>query len=166
MTDPLETPGISRERAEALLEELAADRYGAELLAPDGPGWYDALAADGSPIELKACAVRVRDGRSRRRGRWLVRQRSHRELLEADGRYVLGVYDARPRIVAVANVSAERVDRLLADAGAWFSCPSSDQGGDAKQLRYATIFPELDELLRNPEPSRSIFSTIGEGVSP
>jgi hypothetical protein len=157
-----EPAGISRERAEDLLEELAVDRYGVELFGFDGPEWADAEGPAGTPIELKSCALRVRDGRSRRRGRWLIRKRSHERLLREHGRYVLGVYDSAPTVVAVANVSAERVDSLLS-GGEWFECASSDQGGPAKQVRYAELFGSLDQRLTSDSIETSTFSNLLAG---
>ena len=166
MTDPFEPPELTRERAEVLLERLAVDRYGAELIGADGPGWIDARSSAGDPLELKACALRIRDGSSRRRGRWLIRRESHETLLRERGRYLLGVYDARPEIVAIANVPAERVDRAL-EGCSWFECRSSDRGGDATQLTHSEVFPELDQRLTDPVPSRSLFTDLSpESSSP
>jgi hypothetical protein len=165
VTDPFEPPSITRERAEGLLTELAEDRYGAEPFGPSGPAWADAEGPAGNPIELKACALRIRDGASRRRGRWLIRRRSHETLLRERGRYVFGVYDSAPEIVAVANVPAERVEQLLGGAS-WWECESSEQGGDATQLAFTELFPALDQQIVAPAREETPIVDTLEGSSP
>lgn len=165
ISDPFEPASITRERAEGLLTRLAEERYGVEPFGPDGPLWADGEGPAGNPIELKACALRIRDGSSRRRGRWLIRRESHETLLLERGRYVLGVYDSRPEIVAVANVPAERVEQLLGGAS-WWECDASEHGGDATQLPFRELFPELDQRIVDPATDRSIFDTLREESSP
>ena len=113
MTDPFTPPELSRENAEQLLEAFATHRYGAEIVSDNDRLAFDARSISGEPLELKACALRVRDGASRRRGRWYIREWSHNELLAERGRYILGVYDRTPEIVAVASIPAARIEQLL-----------------------------------------------------
>jgi hypothetical protein len=149
--DPFATPELSRSEAEELLVSRAVERYGLER-APDSdsPEWYDATEPDGTPIEIKGCAIRVPDGGSRRRGRWLIRWSNHHELEKAAGRYVLGVYDAREEVVAHTSVPAERISELLEGAVWWRSREHDD---DAAQICYAEVFSDLDERLRQRNAS-------------
>jgi hypothetical protein len=97
-------------------EMAACERWQLEHVAGEvaAPGWYDVLTtrrlsevadcrvrAFGSveshtPVEVKAARYRVREGGSRRRGRWWLRESSHRALVDADGEYALAVYDPAP----------------------------------------------------------------------
>jgi|SRR5699024_1794264 len=98
------------------VEIAACERWQLEHVAGDvaAPGWYDAAttrvvsdAADSrvsafgsvevqTPVEVKAARFRVQEAGSQRRGRWWLRESSHRALLEADGEYALAVYDPAP----------------------------------------------------------------------
>jgi len=70
-----------------------------------------------------------------------------------------------PEIVAVANVPAERVEQLLAGSS-WWTCESSEQGGDATQLAFSEVFPALDQQIVAPAREETpIFDTL-EGSSP
>jgi hypothetical protein len=163
--DPFTAPEISRDRAEQLLESFATHRYGAEIVSDNDRLAFDARSITGEPLELKACALRVRDGSSRRRGRWYIREWSHNELLAERGRYLLGVYDHTPEIVAVASIPAARIEELLS-ASEWFDCYSSENGGLATQLTYTRVFPSLDARLSTslePVSSSSSDRAVSDG---
>lgn len=93
--------------------------------APDRPDWYDAefsvdlsndllgtLATQGTPVEVKTCRAYRDDGSGRRRGRWLIRRANHEALLDANGEYVLSVYEGE-KILEQALLKARWVDAMI-----------------------------------------------------
>lgn len=115
----------------ALVEEAACERWSLKDVSddPSTPHWVDARAEGdvvsqlgmlvveaGTPVQVKAAAIRVRDQDTVRCGRIWVPQQAHQPLLEADGEYAIGVYDpALPddqNPVKLAIARASTIDAL------------------------------------------------------
>lgn len=59
-------------------------------LTADRGTYHDARDADGRPVEIKACQLRIERGDP---GKWFVREANHERLRDADGLYAFAVYD-------------------------------------------------------------------------
>lgn len=77
----------------AAIEELLCDRYGWHHRGDGSIEEPDARHPSGRPIEIKAAAVEISDGSSSRSGRFYLRERAHRDLLDHGGDYALCVYE-------------------------------------------------------------------------
>ena len=79
-------------------EKKAASRYGLDL---DHCSWHDAKRKDGTPVEIKACAVERADGSE---GRFRVFKKYHTTLRRNDGVYVFVAYRPRGTGISVTNM--------------------------------------------------------------
>lgn len=114
--------------------------------------WYDAIAEhtisiglvdlsdticveQGTPIEIKGARYRISDGTGTRRGRFYLKQNSHKKLLEAGGVYCSVVYND-DGILAVAWLKPETVDELV---GSWSDVDRSH--GNVALVNWSAILP-------------------------
>lgn len=87
----------------------------------------------GRPLEVKACQQWVTDAsnsKSRRRGRFWIAQKQHKELLEGDGFYAFFVLDENGDYLVSKLVSAHDISKY-AGHGRCFLVP------------WTRVFPEL-----------------------
>jgi len=143
----------------------ACGRWQLKHVAGDvaAPGWYDALttrvlsdAVDGGVsafgsveshklVEMKAAPFRVQEAGSQCRGRWWLRESSHRALLEADGEYALAVYDPAPEpnggVLSLALRPAWWVDARIT---AWSPCGPGHQADRAACVPWSRAFDPAD----------------------
>ncbi len=100
------------------------------------PDWYDLVTVGpetgGRPVEAKGCRLDV--GARPRPGRFWIKLECHERLLEADGLYVLGVYDDEDRVQAIEIRDAQEVDEAL--EGRWTDCGRSHYGGKSAQIQF------------------------------
>lgn len=147
---PLVPPGavgLSAYGAGRIVEAAACRRYDLVDVASDRatPTWADAFDRDGTPIECKACALRVRQGAYTGRGRWQISLPNHRQLIDAGGEYALGVYSpVGPRILALARLDPALVEARCPRLGADVERCHEDL---AIKFPYTGIFDELDQQL-------------------
>ena len=139
------------------VEIAACERWQLEHVAGDvaAPGWYDAVttrllseasdcavSAFGSiesntPIEAKAARYRVQEGGSRRRGRWWLRESSHRALADADGEYALGIYSRGEGVIALALRPAWWVGERVSS---WSPCGPGHPADRAASVPWNRVF--------------------------
>jgi hypothetical protein len=145
------------------VEMAACERWQLEHVAGEvaAPGWYDAVttrllsdaagsrvSAFGSvgsdtPVEVKAARFRVQEGVSQRRGRWWLRESSHRALADADGEYALAVYDPAPDggILVLALRPAWWVAECVT---AWSPCGVGHRADRAACVPWSRAFDPAD----------------------
>ena len=135
------------------LEHVSADN--------NEPDWYDGRFVEdvvtgpetrvpgltvveaGTLAEIKACRIWVSDGSSRRRGRWWIRKSSHDRLVEADGTYVLGIYnETTNEIPRLALVAARTVDTMIES---WSACGPGHRADRCAQLSWSRVFSTNEE---------------------
>jgi len=136
-------------------ESAAADRFDAHHVANDAstPDWVDVVldsdlvvdgeyvASSGTPVQVKLCQWRVRDGQSRRQGRWLLYQDSLKALVDARGLLALGVHDPQLDEPIVLDVFYPRAIRALGLT--WVE--NRVGGREVARLRWGRVF--ADELV-------------------
>ena len=139
-------------------EQVACERYPMERVPDDhhDEWWIDARVVEqidsgdsfgaiepGTPVEVKSAAWRIDNG-GPRRGRWYLRQRSHRRLRDEDGEYALLVEGPDEReIVACVLRPAWWVEQLVT---AW-----SPAGTDTTaQIPWSRAFEETGDGVVQP----------------
>jgi hypothetical protein len=97
----------------ALAERAARERYG---LDAEHDGFHDAVAPDGTPVEIKAAML---DRASGKVGRFRIFEDYHKRLRAAGGWYVFVAYRARPefRVARMRSVGAGDVSATFYGAG-------------------------------------------------
>jgi hypothetical protein len=145
------------------VEIAACDRWQLEHVAGDvaAPGWYDALTTrslsdardsrestfgvvgSDTPVEAKAARYRVQEAGSQRRGRWWLRESSHRALIEADGEYALAVYDPAPD-GGVLSLALRPAWWVGARVTAWSPCGPGHRADRAARLPWSRVFDPAD----------------------
>jgi hypothetical protein len=137
----------------AIVEREASIRWPLELVDDEVAEWHDARVdeeipvprdpsawvAEGTLVEIKSCVPRLED----RRGRWWLRRRNHKRLLQAEGEYILTVFDRdAEEIVAMRMVPAALVDAKISR---WWACGAGGQAAtEQHQLPWSEIFTEDD----------------------
>lgn len=97
-------------------------------LSPARASWKDAEFQNGTPVEIKSCALEHADGA---RGNFKLYEQYHRRLGRAGGWYAFAVYRASPfRILRTKMVRHVDLPRL-----SWHG------GGDHRDARQAKIYP-------------------------
>jgi hypothetical protein len=133
----------------AAIEELLCDRYGWEHRGDGSIEEPDARHPSGRPIEIKGAAVEISDGSSSRSGRFFIRERAHRELLDQGGDYALAVYELDEsaeeiaegiEILSTVIIPARFVDALI---GSWTPINRAGERGST-QIPHSRI-PMLQE---------------------
>jgi hypothetical protein len=102
-------------RLGARAETRAAQERGYERMGAHEP-WQDALAPDGTPIEIKAT---MRERSNGRPGKFRVFKQPHSRLSAEDGRYLFAVYRQRGTGVQILKMTeiparAVRIDGWIA----------------------------------------------------
>jgi len=135
-------------------ETAATERWPIERVQDNGdaPDWYDGrfvadlesdlggvIVGEGTLVESKACRREYRE----RRGRWWIRRRNHQKLLEADGEYVLAVYDPTGEILRQGLVSASTIDAIV-DGNWWDAGAGGNQAEEYVQLPWSAVFEDLE----------------------
>ncbi|WP_132060222.1 hypothetical protein [Halorussus amylolyticus] len=93
------------------------------------------LLATGVPVEIKAAQFRLASGRS---GRFFIRQRQHQRLLNANGAYLLAVYDPRGHhVLAMAVIPASILDEVLPDG--WTEVHGDRAERGYRQLAWSRV---------------------------
>jgi len=123
----------------------------------DEPWWFDARATEsiidtdgfgdvevGTPIEVKSALWRIDANGGDRRGRWLLRERAHEQLLEADGEYALAVVRAAESIVGLVLRPAWFVDGLVTSWSPTSTRRSARSGRRVAQIPWGRVFDEGD----------------------
>lgn len=132
-------------------EQLVAERFNGELVANDtsAPDWVDVLLEDdlvvdtefvapaGTPVQVKLAAWRVRDGQSRRQGRWMLYRDSFATLLEQDGLLALGVHDPQLNDPLVLDVFFPEAIRAL---GLTWVQNARSRTREVARLRWGRVF--------------------------
>lgn len=94
-------------------EERAAARDGERTPDTD---WYDVID-DGERVEVKSTPKHVENPTESRKGRYQLVADNHERLVDAGGVYDFVLRDHDDRIIDVVTLTAEGVDKLLADNG-------------------------------------------------
>lgn len=119
----------------------------------DEPWWYDARVREPihpgegfgtimpeTPVEIKSALWRIDANGGDRRGRWLLRERSHRKLLEENGEYALAVVNPdEGGIVALALRPAWWVDALVTT---WSPCSARQSRRRVAQIPWGQAFAD------------------------
>jgi len=130
-------------------ESEAAQRFGGEQVGNDQstPDWVDVVleddlvvdgelvATESTPVQVKMCAWRVRDQRSRRQGRWMIHRDELETLIDKRGLLALGVYDARATETVVLDVF---FPGAIASLGLTWC--DNGHGREAARLRWGRVF--------------------------
>lgn len=93
-----------------LVEEAAAKKYDLDL---EHTSWFDARAADGTPVECKGAMLNRRDGKT---GRFRVFERYHQQLEADGGAYVFVGYLAHGRGIRVKKIRSLEAGALDLDS--------------------------------------------------
>lgn len=134
---------VTRSRAKRVGEQIEAvviERRGFEAVDREAVDAPDAVANDGTPVEVKACKRRISNGSGETAGRWYLRRRAHEALLEEGGDYLLVVYDEADGSLEVLDeqlVPADVVDAIVS-AGSWSRVRSRGEETVAK-LRHSVV---------------------------
>lgn len=142
------------------VERAACERWQLEHVAndPAAPDWFDARATTvirdaktrendfgevggGTPIEAKAARFRVDHNGPQRRGLWWLYERSHRQLLAADGEYALGVYSPASGVLALVLRPAWWVDHRIS---AWSGCGDDHHADRAARISWSCVFGPME----------------------
>ena len=148
-------------------ETAACERWPLERVSSDvdEPWWHDARATEritdangfdavevGTPIEVKSARWRIDANGGDRRGRWLLRERAHEQLLDADGEYALAVVREDEGVVEIVLRPAWFVDDLVTT---WSPAKTRSRGpgGNGRgrrvaQIPWGRVFDEGDELAQ------------------
>ena len=144
-------------------ETAACEHWPLERVSSDAdePWWFDARAtatvtdtdgfgdvAAGTPVEVKSALWRIDANGGDRRGRWLLRERAHDQLLEADGEYALAVVRPTEHIVGLVLRPAWFVDDLVTAWSPTSTRRSGRSGRRVAQIPWGRVFDEDDGGLR------------------
>lgn len=114
------------------VEKAVCEEYG---LQPTHTSWYDAVYANGTPVEIKAAIHRRSSGRP---GKFRVFKDPHEKLVENDGYYVFAVYRRRgsgAEVLKSVRVDAEDV------TPSWRLSGHKDRPGNKEsQIRLEDVF--------------------------
>ncbi|EMA42682.1 hypothetical protein [Halococcus saccharolyticus] len=137
-------------------ETAACERWPLERISGDAdePWWYDARVCEridaagefgdvepGTPVEVKVAKYRIPND-TPRRGRWLLRERAHEQLLSEDGEYVLGVRREGEGVGELVMRPAWWVDDLVTT---WSPATARRSGRRVAQIPWSRVFEEGDE---------------------
>ena len=140
-------------------ETAACERWPLERVSSDAdePWWFDARATEtifgndgfsdveaGTPIKVKSARWRIDANGGDRRGRWLLRERAHEQLLDADGEYALAVVREDEGVVAIVLRPAWFVDDLVTAWSPTSTRRSARSGRRVAQIVWGRVFDEGD----------------------
>lgn len=132
-------------------ESAAVERFDARHVANDtsAPDWVDVVlktdlvvdgefvAGEGTPVQVKLCQWRVRDGQSRRQGRWMLYRNSLEALVDAGGLLALGVHDPQLDEPIVLDVF---FPEAIASLGLTWVDNSAQGAREVARLRWGRVF--------------------------
>lgn len=103
--------------------------------------WHDAKIDDDVPLDVKACAVRIPDGESTRRGRFYIKEPPHERLVAAGGVYLFAIYDDDREIIAQKRVPAIAIDDVDTH---WMDAPDDRSFDRYAQVSWGKLFDPAD----------------------
>lgn len=111
-----------------MAERWRLDREGAHTY------WCDAVAADGTPWELKAAMVERADGTE---GRFRIFEDAHDELAAEGGRYGFAAYRPWGRGIQISAMAAMDATRL--PGSTWYGA-GGHRDSNQRKLRVSEVF--------------------------
>lgn len=142
-----------------LIEQAVADRLPDLALVDDGAAeWHDGRVLDdwipnhrlpmhelvlvraGTPVEIKAAAFETSNGARNAAGRFFIQRRCHHQLVEADGVYLLVVYDpeAPDPLLRMGLLAAEELGERIST---WSHVPDVTRSeGRTAKLGWPHVF--------------------------
>lgn len=152
---PSDVVDVAPKTAGDRLETALVDAVGAlESVDDTTAEWYDARTRErfspavplldvlevpvDTPVEVKACRVTVSNGSGSTKGRFYLKRKSHRQLVDADGVYLLAVYDPdadddADAVRAMVFVAATGVDRVV---DTWTDAEVGGADAEVAKLRW------------------------------
>jgi hypothetical protein len=128
-------------------ERAVIERWGGRHVGPDPdePDHVDVWLPGGQPVDAKACALRVRDGDTTRRGRFWIDVANHRLLDDSGGLYAFAVYDpAGPEVLSIQLIRAARLPEHVPGLKI-----DPERTGSRVQIRFPELFPQLESRFND-----------------
>lgn len=117
-------------------------RTDAPLVAsPDVPILNRVLVPSDTPVEIKACQLRISNGTGTRRGRIYIKRRAHEQLRDEDGVYLVTVYDTNSVADPLLAMLILPVDVIDAVGLTWIDVSDDRDEDQVAKLSWSRLIP-------------------------